>query len=154
MLDATTRSATTKSATTKGEAALKMRSLAYAASGLMKAESFLSKNLQSSPVDCDDWCKYWMLLVGAWYSLHHAEPFLQTEKLRLVLKVAHECAVTHLAASTPMPVPAIAGPNPWFAGYFLVSAEHRLQTFLTVARSLRSRVLISPSVRSVPGAKH
>lgn len=97
---------------------------------LRDAERFLPTPMGQHADACEDWCKYWMLLVGSWYSLHNAEPFLQDEELRFVLPQAHDFAIVHLDSLIPQPIPTTANPNPWFAGYFLISAEHRLADFL------------------------
>ena len=77
---------------------------------------------------CNEWCKLWMMLAGAWYSLSWAVYRLEKTKLSEALKDAHVFAGRLLS----MPVMGLTSEdiNPWFVGYFLISAEHRIANTL------------------------
>lgn len=74
---------------------------------------------------CDEWCKLWMLLAGAWYSLSWAVYSVEKDlPLKDSLPEAHAFARKFLK-SQPSSL-AAAQMNPWFCGYFLISGEHRI----------------------------
>lgn len=74
--------------------------------------------------DCDDWCKLWMLLVGAWYALSWAENYLEEEPLSKTLPEAHRYA-SNIEVTLPSHLVA-SELNTWHTGFFLISAEHRI----------------------------
>ncbi len=88
---------------------------------LAEVEAQLPRPDSSNHTECDDWCKLWMLLVGAHYSLAQAQGHLSASPLHIELRRAHQYAVTLLSSHK-----APAGGATWSAGYFLISAEHRL----------------------------
>lgn len=74
---------------------------------------------------CDEWCKLWMLLAGSWYSLSWAAYSAENAlPLKDSLPQAHAFAREFLK-SQPASL-SVAQMNPWFCGYFLISAEHRI----------------------------
>lgn len=73
---------------------------------------------------CDEWCKLWMLTVGSWHSLAWALHGVESSPLQESLKDAHEWALRHGIVEPDTLTPEKV--NPWFAGYFLISAEHRI----------------------------
>jgi hypothetical protein len=84
---------------------------------------------------CDEWCKLWMLLAGGWYSLNWAA-YSVDERIPLkdALPTAHAFARDFL---TFQPANLSASEmNPWFTGYFLVSAEHRIANTIDRVTSL------------------
>lgn len=100
------------------------------AEDLRTAELVLPSSLSRGPdtADCDEWCKLWMLLVGAWYSLSWSAYSVESSALREQLKKAHLRAVQLLDT-----IPASLSANDldaWSAGYFLISGEHRVANVL------------------------
>ena len=90
---------------------------------LAEVEAHLPRRNSSEHTECDDWCKLWMLLVGTHYSLAQAQGHLSVEPLQVKLRQAHRYALALLSSQK---APAPTGRETWLAGYFLISAEHRL----------------------------
>jgi hypothetical protein len=114
------------------------RRLSELARLLEKAEGELTRSWQHDHLShkhCDEWCKLWMLLAGSWYSLAWAMESLD-EQIPLVdsLPNAHAFAKAFLKS---FPVSLTASDiNPWFTGYFLISAEHRIANTIDRATTL------------------
>lgn len=88
---------------------------------LRRAESVLPVQAGHS-TDCDRWCRVWMLLSGASYSLRYAQLYCDDQPLLPRLKDAHSFARAYLD-SRFIGQHDMTG---WYAGYFLVSAEYRI----------------------------
>src|SRR5438552_3302574 len=61
---------------------------------------------------CNEWCKLWMMLAGAWYSLSWAVYCLEKTKLSEALKDEHMFAGRLLSNQAMGLTPADI--NPWF----------------------------------------
>jgi hypothetical protein len=111
-----------------------LRKLASLALALGRVEAVLERSFSRGHAEprCDEWCKLWMMLAGAWYSLNWSVHCLKEKGLHEDLKEAHRFALDFLTErhiENPLIITK-SDINPWFTGYFLVSAEHRIANTL------------------------
>lgn len=85
------------------------------------------QNLPRGAPDLDQWRSVWMMLVGAWYLLERAEPFLVGPD-RLDLDAAEAFARQLLDGTMPPESEwqGRFGAHPWISGFYVLSAEHRV----------------------------
>lgn len=75
--------------------------------------------------ESDDWLTIWMMLVGAWRLLRTARPFLQPMPIDYKLAEAFARSILQ-GTDRPEQEWGLLAPHPWPAGFYLVSAEHRI----------------------------
>lgn len=85
------------------------------------------ERLPRGVADTDQWRSIWMMLVGAWYLLERATPYL-VEAERLDLDAAERFASRLLADNVPAEAQwlMVFGQHPWISGFYVLSAEHRV----------------------------
>jgi hypothetical protein len=94
---------------------------------LTRVEASLDRSIvqdHGGHIRCDEWCKLWMFLVGTWYSLRWSAHGLASQPLHEELRGAHAFAGRLL--TVPESALSASDINAWFAGYFLISGEHRI----------------------------
>lgn len=109
-----------------GEEAAEPTALRRILEALKRIETQLPSSMRNAThgASCDEWCKLWMFLTGAWYSFGWAAHGLGGAALKQDLPSAHR-----FADSFDISWPSQLRPtdiNPWYTGYFLVAAEHRI----------------------------
>lgn len=100
------------------------------AAGIRTSLLSVHQELQAVPgAERSRWNTIWMMLVGCWYLLNRAEPF--TEEKPINYDRAVEFALDLLRGNVGAESEWVqSGPHPWPAGFYLVSAEHRLANSL------------------------
>lgn len=95
---------------------------------LMSAHDSLKRAEDALPAqaghngDCDRWCRVWMLLFGASYSLRCAHLYCDDNPLLPRLRFGHSFGRANLDSRLIGDLDVTG----WYAGYFLVSAEYRI----------------------------
>jgi len=115
------------------------------AAALVEVEGILPS---ASLEERNDWRTIWMMLVGAWYLLGKAEPFLQGNKIsyRRAQTFARKILGNSVGPEDRWPA---LGRHPWPAGFYLVSTEHRLAN----AVDRLTRIFAGANLNRIPGGR-